>query len=202
MEIPPELQEVRDTMYKLQNFDLLASNMISLKRSLRETRSEQCVKKTYPKRLPKASVIIIFHNEPWSTLLRTVWSVVGRSPKELLEEVILVDDVSTENELKRPLKDYMETMPVKFRIIRTGRREGLIRARLIGAVNAVGSVLVFIDAHMECAEGWLEPILTRIGSDRSVVAVPNVDWVSSSNMGYEVNNDQINGFHWSLLFSW
>lgn len=44
--------------------------------------------------LPKTSVVIAFYNEAWSTLLRTVYSVLETSPDILLEEVILVDDYS------------------------------------------------------------------------------------------------------------
>ena len=44
--------------------------------------------------MPKVSVIIPFHDEHFTTLLRSVYSVIDKSPVELLEEVILVDDFS------------------------------------------------------------------------------------------------------------
>lgn len=200
--ISGDQQKLRDEMYKFQNFDLFASNMVSENRSLPDFRSINCAHKSYSRTLPKASVIIIFHNEPWSTLIRTIRSVVNRSPKELIHEIILVDDKSTDVDLKEKLENYVKLISATFRIIRTERREGLIRARLIGAKIASGSVLVFIDAHMECTDGWLEPLLFRIATDRSVVAVPMVDWISSSDMSLGSNQIYINGFHWGLIFDW
>lgn len=39
--------------------------------------------------LPTATVIIVFHNEAWSTLMRTVMSVLLRSPEALLKQVTI-----------------------------------------------------------------------------------------------------------------
>lgn len=63
-------------------------------RSIPDSRSPDCIAMKYDKDLPKASVVIIFTNEAWTPLMRTVHSVINRSPPEYLHEVILIDDNS------------------------------------------------------------------------------------------------------------
>ena len=54
-----------------------------------------CKHKKYLAKLLNVSVVIPFHNEHWSTLLRSAVSVLNRSPKHLIHEIILVDDYSS-----------------------------------------------------------------------------------------------------------
>lgn len=121
---------------KENGYNLLATEMSSLHRTTPDFRCEACKHLIYPKKLPNVSFIVIFHNEAWSLVLRTIWSIIEHSPGELIEEIILVDDLSDLSVLKRPLEDYIEILPVSVKLLRTEKREGLIRARLIGAREA------------------------------------------------------------------
>ena len=48
----------------------------------------------YDENLLTSSVVIVFHNEGWSTLMRTVHSVIKRTPRKYLAEIVLIDDFS------------------------------------------------------------------------------------------------------------
>lgn len=79
-------------------------------------------------KLPEASVIIVFYNEPFSTLMRSVHSVLNRTPPSLLKEIILVDDGSTVPHIVSPgeasmLEQYTALLP-KTRLIRNPTRTG------------------------------------------------------------------------------
>lgn len=163
----------------------------------------RCRSLRYPKKLPTTSIVIVFHNEAWTTLLRTVWSVINRSPRPLLKEIILVDDASEKEHLGRRLEEYVAQLPVKTFVLRTGKRSGLIRARLLGAKHVEGEVITFLDAHCECTEGWLEPLLARIVVNRRTVVCPIIDVISDETFEYVTASDQTwGGFNWKLNFRW
>ncbi|PIO58180.1 hypothetical protein TELCIR_20390, partial [Teladorsagia circumcincta] len=129
-------------------------DMMSLDRSLPDTRREECLDIKYDlEKLPQASVIIIFTDEAWSPLMRTVHSVVNRSPPQLLKEVILLDDNSQREDLKEHLDNYIRRFNGLVRVVRKNVRHGLIRAKIAGARVATGDVVVFLDSHCEANVG-------------------------------------------------
>ena len=103
----------------------------------------------------------------WSTLLRTVHSVLNRSPPQFLHEIVLVDDKSELEHLHEKLDNLAkDSYYAKVKIVRNKEREGLIRARNNGAVAATGDVVVFLDAHCEVDYNWLPPLLAPIHEER------------------------------------
>ncbi|KAF9418897.1 hypothetical protein HW555_004417, partial [Spodoptera exigua] len=201
--IPIEQEKLMLDKFQENQFNLLASDMISVNRSLTDVRFEKCRDKSYPTLLPTTSVVIVFHNEAWTTLIRTIWSTINRSPRPLLKEIILVDDASEKEHLGKKLEDYIKTLPVPTHLFRTENRSGLIRARLLGAKHVKGDVITFLDAHCECTEGWLEPLLARIVEDRTTVVCPIIDVISDTTFEYIQASDMTwGGFNWKLNFRW
>uniref|UniRef100_UPI00398ED465 polypeptide N-acetylgalactosaminyltransferase 12 isoform X1 n=1 Tax=Pristiophorus japonicus TaxID=55135 RepID=UPI00398ED465 len=184
--------------------NIYVSDRISLRRRLPERWNPLCKEKKYDYRnLPTTSVVIAFYNEAWSTLLRTVHSVLDTSPDILLKELIIVDDYSDREHLKKPLEHYIADLH-KVRLVRARKREGLVRARLLGASIATGDVLTFLDCHCECHIGWLEPLLERIHEDETAVVCPVIDVIEWNTFEFLGNSGepQIGGFDWRLVFTW
>ena len=94
---------------------------------------------TLVKRLEPTSIIICFVDEEWWALLRTLHSVLDRSPAVLIHEIILLDDGSEAPHLGLPLEAYVSALPSrpKVSIVRTHKRLGLIKARLPGCCEGV-----------------------------------------------------------------
>ncbi|KAI5773364.1 GALNT5 [Gulo gulo luscus] len=200
--VPRGKEKEAERRWKEGNFNVYLSDLIPVDRAIEDTRPAGCAEQLVHDNLPTTSVIMCFVDEVWSTLLRSVHSVLNRSPPHLIKEILLVDDFSTKDYLKGNLDKYMSQFP-KVRILRLKERHGLIRARLAGAQNATGDVLTFLDSHVECNVGWLEPLLERVYLSRKKVACPVIEVINDKDMSYmTVDNFQRGIFVWPMNFGW
>lgn len=80
-----------------------------------------------------ASIVIIYHNEAYSVLIRMLDSIIERTPAHLLHEIILYDDASIpEHVIEVQIKDYARYAQWdKIKYYKTVERQGLIRAKVI-----------------------------------------------------------------------
>mgnify|MGYP002378708693 CR=1 FL=1 len=116
--LPPEnLLEESKRRFSENMFDIAVSDRIALNRAMPDIRNEQFVifafvfhpenlrdfsckaHSTFQGPLPNTSIIIVFHNEGNSTLLRTLVSIINRTPWKLIHEIILLDDASIDRGL-------------------------------------------------------------------------------------------------------
>ncbi|KAM9308167.1 polypeptide N-acetylgalactosaminyltransferase 15 [Gastrophryne carolinensis] len=179
-----------------------ASHNATLHRAVPEGRHPLCLQQLYNGKFPTTSVIICFHDEAWSTLLRTVHSLLDNSPKEILKEIILVDDLSHQGKLKSALSEYISYLG-GVKLIRSNKRLGLIGGRMLGAARATGEILVFMDSHCVCHSGWLEPLLSRIITNRNRIVSPILDAIDQKTFHYYHSDDLRRGvFDWKLNFHW
>lgn len=173
MVIPSNLQAESKKRFGENQFNIIASDLMALNRSIRDQRSAKsivmncfsfrldrirlffsCHSHKFPSDLPTTSIVIVFHNEGNSTLLRTLTSIIIRSPVRFIHEIIMVDDASVERGqlkeeissfhfyisfrfefleyLKETLENFVKDLPVPVHILRNEERLGLMKSRLKG----------------------------------------------------------------------
>ena len=54
-------------------------------------------------------------------------------------------------------KNYVKALPL-VRMVRSETRLGLIKARMMGARNARGDILIFLDSHCEATQGMYQSL--------------------------------------------
>ena len=125
------------------------------------------------------SVILPCANEMMFAV-KTARSIGELTPKEVLQEIIVVDDGSTpplEEYFKENGADVLEKYPVKF--VRHETFTGLINAKKQGGDRATGDVLTFLDCHVlprDYGEGksWSDGIMSRIAGNYKRIVVPSI----------------------------
>ncbi|EDQ90874.1 uncharacterized protein MONBRDRAFT_23972 [Monosiga brevicollis MX1] len=192
-----ETLEMKREAHTQHCFNLKRSDSLPLDRPVPDHRDKRCKEIEYPHNLPTTSVIFVFYNEPLSPLYRSIHGVLDRTPEHLLHEIILVDDGSDADYLKKDFEDYIKLLP-KTKLVRKSERSGLMDARSYGAEVATGDTITFLDAHIEVSKGWLEPMMARINEDRKHVVMPIIDSIDPDSFNYMRGGLDILGFSWGM----
>ncbi|XP_068231708.1 N-acetylgalactosaminyltransferase 6-like isoform X1 [Palaemon carinicauda] len=203
-QLRPDQAKEKLELFETNGFNALLSDQLSLERALRDIRDPKCKTYLYSEKLPTVSVVIPFFEEHWTTLLRTVVSVVKRSPKELLKEIILVDDGSfmkSKEFLRAPLDAWLKENVPFGKVIRLPERVGLIIARQEGCKVATGDVIVVLDSHCEVMTNWLPPLLDPIVQNYRTAVCPLIDVIDQENFAYHIQDNGGRGaFDWRLYY--
>lgn len=114
----------RDTVTYSMNIEI--SKKLSYDRKPPDPRHPLCKpKEKFYNIKTNASVIIVFYNEPFSVLVRTIHSVLNtvKSNPDMLAEIIVVDDHSDLPELLAKFEYYINTrLPRKVKLLRLPER--------------------------------------------------------------------------------
>lgn len=159
-----------------------------------------CKKKWHKKDLPSVSIIIPFYDEHLATLLRSVHSLINRSPPEVLKEIILVNDASSNDLLFLELEAHIEFQrwEKKVKLVEMNERSGLIWSRLAGARSATGDVLLFLDCHIEAGHNYLPPLIEPIVDNYRSVVTPTLDIIDKRTYEIRPLDEGRTVFDWSF----
>ena len=113
---------------------------------------------------PRASIVICFHNGFEDT--RRCLESVQRHTSEIPHEVILVDDASTETGVEELIERYLDA-----KVVRSAVNQGFTKSANLGAAQAAGEYLVFLNNDAEVTQGWLGTLLDAAASGEDVAVV-------------------------------
>ena len=139
-----------------------------------ELRPPPCTNITYPRSETKVSVVINFHNELLSLVLRSVYSVLTAIPAHNFHEIILIDDASNLTQFfdLLEIKPIIESFTVSVKYFRFEENKGLIYSRRFGCELASGGVVLVLDSHVELKPGFIEPLLSITDKSYNTIASP------------------------------
>eukprot|EP00929_Paragymnodinium_shiwhaense_P014371 TRINITY_DN122276_c0_g1_i1.p1 TRINITY_DN122276_c0_g1~~TRINITY_DN122276_c0_g1_i1.p1 ORF type:complete len:595 (+),score=125.01 TRINITY_DN122276_c0_g1_i1:67-1851(+) len=185
-------------------FEQRVSDRLPLTRAIPDSRPEVCGSKDYAI-TATVSVIIPFYHEATSTLLRTATSVLKRTPKSLLLDVILVSDGADAPwaaKQKEQIRVFKEKHGDVVKFIEIEKHLGLAPAKVVGAKASTAEIVAFLDSHCEVNIGWYEPLAAAIQKDRGTVANPIIDGISLEDFSYHSTRQYTRGvFTWGMYYA-
>jgi len=122
---------------------------------------------------PKTISVVLPCAEEREYALKTVKSVFGATPPDVLQEIIVVDDGSNPPLAQTHFPKEVQNQ-YKVRMLRHEQTDGLIGAKKTGGDAAVGDIVVFFDCHVAPQMDWHKSFLRLIGENWRRLVVPQI----------------------------
>ena len=145
----------------------------------------------------RVSIVISFKDELLSILLRTLTTIVFRTPMHLLHEIILVDDGSFHDH-KLGVISHIRWLEVPIVWYRRNNSVGIANARHFGIQRASGDVVAILDSHMVVSEMWLQPLLATLSEKPKGIIVPLVQMIGDHEYD-KFHLHKINPYSWKMI---
>ena len=158
---------------------------------------KQCLRYLDLEYTERVSVVISFKDELLSILLRTLTTLVYRTPSHLLHEIILVDDGSRENN-KESVLQHIQYLDVQLVWYRRENSLGIANARQFGIAQASGELVAVLDSHMVVSEMWLQPLIATLREKPAGIAVPLVQMIMDDEYD-KFHLLKINPYSWKMI---
>ncbi|VFV18516.1 low quality protein: probable [Lynx pardinus] len=198
-------QKKAENFFRKFGYNVYLSKQLPLNRNRpRHARFHiRCLQKAYPTQLPSLGVILIFVNEALSIIEWAITSIINHTPSQLLKEIILVDDFSSNSKCPKKIKVYNQRYPGLLKIIWHTNQKCLAQAHNTGRKVAIADVIVILDAHVEVNIDGVrlqeaEPILAWIQEDHTMIVSPVFDNIHFDTFQLEKYALAVDGFIWEL----
>jgi polypeptide N-acetylgalactosaminyltransferase len=127
---------------------------------------------------------IIFYNSDPINVNRSISDLLNRTPKSLIDEIIVCDDTGSTEEIPHAQRVQSDHI-------------GRARAWNLAAEQAKGSELVFLGGPTKFSQDWLPPILDSIKGENRLVS-PIVHTLDMNLWAMEDNQYKRFGWRWNL----
>merc|ERR1711972_646440 len=110
-------------------------------------------------------------NESWPQMRATLASILAYTPMELVDKILFIDDGNSPG---WGLHDELRSLDPKIQVHRNEERQGLIRAKVIGAALVDSPVIFFMEPHCIVGKQWLE---------HNLLVMPTIDIIPETKNG-------------------